>query len=117
MALLLPAEGQGRAGATIEGRWDGTLAEGGATRDVQVRFKYEGTRLTGSLSSRRGSLDMNTPLKDVVLDKGAIRFAVDLSGAALTFKGTVQGDQMTGTAARSGAPAATAGSFSLKFVE
>jgi hypothetical protein len=118
MALLLPAEGQGRAGATIEGRWDGTVDEAGGKRDVQVRFKYEGSRLTGSLSSRRGSLDMNTPLKDVALDKGAIRFAVDLSGTALRFKGTVQGDQMTGEVARGGEKgAAAAGSFSLKFVE
>jgi hypothetical protein len=117
MALLLPAEGQSRAGATIEGRWDGTMDEGGAARDVQVRFRYEGSRLTGSLSSRRGTLDMNTPLRDVALDKSAVRFAVDLSGAALHFRGTVEGETMSGTIAKSAGAKSPTGSFTLKFVE
>jgi hypothetical protein len=93
------------------------MQEGGATRDIQVRFRYEGSRLGGSLTSRRGTLDMQTPLRDVALDKGTLRFAVDLSGAPLYFRGTVEGQAVSGTIGKSASEKSGPGSFALKFVE
>ncbi len=63
LALLLPAEGQTRAGAALEGLWEGTMAQGSLTRPIKVRLRYEGTRLVGTLSTRAGAAEMNTPLE------------------------------------------------------
>ena len=87
LALLLPAEGQTRAGAALEGLWEGTMAEGSVTRPIKVRLRYEASRLAGTLSTRAGAAEMNTPLKDVSLDKGSLRFTVDISGASARLPG------------------------------
>jgi hypothetical protein len=116
LALLLPAEGQTRAGAALEGLWEGTVVQGGLTRPIKVRLRYEGTRLAGTLSTRAGAAEMNTPLKDVALDKGSLRFTIDISGASHVFRGTVEAGAMSGTTQKAGDKSA-AGSFTLKFVE
>ena len=88
LALVLPAEGQTRAGAALEGLWEGSMAEGSASRrPIQVRLRYDGARLGGTLSTRAGAAEMNTPLKDVSLNKGSLRFTVDVSGAAARLPG------------------------------
>ena len=116
LALLLPTEGQGRAGAALEGLWEGTMAEGSKTRPIKVSLRYEGTRLVGTLSTQVGAAEMNMPLKDVSLDKGNLRFAVDLSGAAQIFRGAVEAGTINGTVQKA-ADKSASGSFTLKFVE
>jgi hypothetical protein len=116
LALLLPTEGQGRAGAALEGLWDGTMSEGSLTRPIKVRLRYEGTRLVGTLSTQAGAAEMNTPLKDVSLDKASLRFTVDISGAAQVFRGTVEAGTIGGSVQKS-ADKSAAGSFTIKFVE
>jgi hypothetical protein len=116
LALLLPAGGGARAGASLEGLWSGTMAEGSATRGIRVVLRYEGSRLAGTLSTRSGRVEMNTPLKNVAFDKGELRFAVDIAGAALVFRGKVAGVAIDGSIQK-GADKGPTGSFSLKFVE
>ena len=115
LALLLPAEGAPRAGAALEGLWEGTMAEGATTRGIKVRLRYDGSRLAGTLSARSGGVEMNTPLKNVSFDKGDLRFSVDISGAAHLFRGTVEGEAITGSIQKGDQSAS--GSFTIKFVE
>jgi hypothetical protein len=116
LALLLPTEGAPRAGAALEGLWQGTMAEGAVTRGIKVRLRHEGSRLAGSLSTRAGGVEMNTPLKNVSFDKGELRFSVDISGAAHLFRGTVEGESINGSVQK-GEGKAASGSFTIKFLE
>jgi hypothetical protein len=116
LSLLLPTEGQGRAGAALEGLWSGTLAEGSLTRAIKVRLSYAGARLHGTLSTQAGKAEMNAPLKDVSADKGGLRFSVDIAGGTRVFRGTVEAGSLTGTIQKT-ADRSAAGSFTLKFVE
>jgi uncharacterized protein (TIGR03437 family) len=118
IALYLPAQGQSRAAAAIEGRWDGTMDEPGAgSRAIKVAFRNEGAALAGTLTSRAGKVEMNTPLRDVKYEKGGIRFAVDVAGSSRFFVGTVEGAAMKGTVAKSDGEKSPAGTFSLRYVE
>jgi FHA domain/IPT/TIG domain len=116
LALILPAEGQARAGAALEGLWDGTMAEGSVTRHIKVRLRYEGSRLVGTLSTRAGAAEMNTSLKAVSLDSGNLRFTVDISGSSHVFRGALDAGSVTGTTQKS-ADRSPTGSFTIKFVE
>ena len=116
LALVLPAEKESRVTVAVEGLWTGTMEETtGGPKPIQVRFEQVGGKLGGSLSTSAGKIGMKTPLRDVSFQKNEVRFAVDLSGSARTFTGTVQGGNLTGTIARGSDKAA--GRFSLKYVE
>jgi hypothetical protein len=118
MALLLPTEGQARATAALEGRWAGTMEEGGAgPREIRIRFRLEGARVSGSLSAGAGGIEMATPLREIVYERGSLRFLVEVSGSPRLFSGSLQGDSITGTIQRGPADKAAAGHFSLKYVE
>jgi FHA domain/IPT/TIG domain len=117
MALLVP-DAPASAVVTVEGLWAGTMDEGGVVRDIQVRLQTQGSRLAGTLSSTAGSVTLDSPLREVAYDKGALRFRADIAGAPCLFSGSVETDSIRGTVQRgSGAKAASRGSFSLKFVE
>jgi IPT/TIG domain/FHA domain len=116
LSLLLPTEGQGRAGAALEGLWSGTMAEGSLTRAIKVRLRYEGARLLGTLSTQAGKAEMNAPLKDVSADKSSLRFSVDIAGGTRAFRGAVEAGLLTGTIQKTSDRSAS-GSFTLKFVE
>ncbi len=116
LALVLPAEKESRVTVAVEGLWTGTLEETtGGPKTIQVRFEQVGGKLGGSLSTSAGKIGMKTPLRDVSFLKNEVRFAVDLSGSARVFTGTVQGGSLTGTIARGSDKAA--GRFTLKYVE
>ena len=118
MALLLPTEGQARATAALEGRWAGTMEEGGGgPREIRIRFRLEGPRLSGSLSAGEGGIEMATPLREIVYERGTLRFRVEVSGSPRLFSGSFQGDSITGTIQRGAADKAAGGRFSLKYVE
>jgi hypothetical protein len=118
MALILPAETQAVSAAGIEGRWEGTMEETGAgQKAVQVRFRLEGKQLVGGLTTRSGGLGVELPLKEIVFDKGVLRFVLLVGESPRHFDGTVTGDTVTGTI-RVGANTKDAvGRFSLKYVE
>jgi hypothetical protein len=116
MALTLPtADGQGRSAAAIEGLWTGRAQDGGASREIRVRFHLDGSgNVQGALTTKRGKLSMDVPLTDVVYEKGSVRFVALLSGQPTTFSGTLQQGAITGTLQ---VPSKPAGQFSLSFVE
>ncbi len=118
MALLLPAEGQARAGAAIEGRWEGSMEETGlGEKRIEVRFHSEAGRLTGSVTTRAGGLAMNVPMREASYQKGSLRFILVLRGAPKHFVGTVQGDSLSGSLFASPEARDAVGRFSLKYVE
>jgi hypothetical protein len=59
---------------------------------------------------------MNTPLKSVSFERGDLRFTVDIAGAVHAFKGTFQGEVITGSVQKGSLRSAT-GTFTLKLVE
>jgi len=116
MALAVPDE-PARAAVTVEGLWEGSMDEGGVTRAIQVRLRADGQKLAGSLSSTAGSVKMESPLREVVFDKGTLRFKTDIAGSPKLFSGTVQADKIAGSIQRGSADKAESGTFSLKYVE
>lgn len=117
LALFLPVEGQARTAAALEGRWAGTMEEAGATREIQVRLRFEGPRLAGTFGAKAGGIEMNTPVRDIVYEKGALRFVVDVSGSSRMFSGTVAADAIAGTIQRTTGDKAATGRFTLKYVD
>ena len=114
LALVVSSEA-GRAAVAVEGRWDGTMEhpEFGTRRfDLQVRS--EGGRLTGILTTWRGKVEVRAPVRDVGFDRGNVRFTADQQGTAYHFKGTLEGNTVTGTIERAGKSPAK---FTLQFVE
>jgi len=117
MALIIPDE-PARTAVAVEGRWEGTMEEGGGGgRMVQVRLRVEGTKLTGTLTTQAGSIEMRAPLRDITYEKGTLRFVVDLSGSPRLFAGPVQADSIEGTIRRATGDKAEMGRFTLKYAE
>ena len=116
MALLVPDQ-PARAGVAVEGRWAGTMDEGAGTKKFEIRVRFEGTRLMGSLTTQAGSLEMRAPMRDVTYEKGTLRFVVDLSGSPRLFSGTLQADTIEGSIQRTTGDKAGVGNFALKYAE
>ncbi len=117
MALIIPDE-PARTAVAVEGRWEGTMEEGGGgPRKVQIRLRFEGTKLTGTLTTEAGSIEMRAPLRDITYDKRTLRFVVDLSGSPRVFSGPVQADSIDGVIQRATGDKAEMGRFTLKYAE
>jgi hypothetical protein len=114
LALVVSHEG-GRAAAAVEGRWDGTM-EGPdfGTRRFDLQLRSEGGRLAGTVTTWRGKVELKAPVRDIGFDRGSVRFTADQQGTAYHFKGTLEGNTVTGTIERTGKSAAR---FTLQFVE
>jgi hypothetical protein len=115
MALVIP-DAPARAAVAVEGRWTGTMEEG-ATRPLALSLRADGNRLTGTLSTQVGSIEMQAPLRELTFDKGTLRFVVDLLGSPRVFSGAVQGDVIGGTISRTTGDKAAVGRFTLKYAE
>jgi hypothetical protein len=117
MALVLPAgeATTARASTVIEGLWGGTIRETEVTRTVLVEFKTEGGRLGGELTVRKGALSMRSPLSDVSYDRTVVRFTANIGGAPRYFRGSVSGDQLTGTVHARPDASDTIGDFKLRY--
>jgi hypothetical protein len=114
MALVVSSEG-GRAAIAVEGRWSGTIDDPQyGTRRFEVELRNEGGSLAGTLTTWSGQVALRAPLRNIGFDSGAVRFTVDLQGTANEFRGTLDGNSVTGTVQRRGK---AAGSFALQFVE
>jgi hypothetical protein len=114
MALVISGEA-GRAAVAVEGRWDGTIEDPDlGTRRFELQLRSEGGRLAGTLTTWRGKIELKAPVREIGFDRGNVRFTADQQGLAYHFKGTLEGNTVTGTIERAGkAPA----SFTLQFVE
>jgi hypothetical protein len=114
MALVVSAE-SGRAAVAVEGRWDGTMEDPDlGTRRFELQLRSEGGRLAGTLTTWRGKIELKAPVRDIGFDRGNVRFTVDQQGTAYHFKGTLEGNTVTGTIERTGKSPAR---FTLQFVE
>ncbi|HSD65950.1 MAG TPA: IPT/TIG domain-containing protein, partial [Vicinamibacteria bacterium] len=114
MALVVSAE-TGRAAVAVEGRWDGTMEDPDlGTRRFELQLRSEGGRLAGTLTTWRGKIELRAPVRDIGFDRGSVRFTADQQGTAYHFKGTLEGNTVTGTIERAGRPPAR---FTLQFVE
>jgi hypothetical protein len=114
MALVVSAEA-GRAAVAVEGRWDGTMEDPDlGTRRFELQLRSEGGRLAGTLTTWRGRIELKAPVRDIGFDRGNVRFTVDQQGTAYHFKGTLEGNTVTGTIERAGKSPAK---FTLQFVE
>lgn len=117
MALVV-SDQPARAAVAVEGRWEGTMEERGAgARKFQVRLRFEGARLAGSLTTQAGRIEMRAPVREVSYDQGTLRFVVDLSGSPRLFSGPVQADSIDGTIQRTTGDRAVVGRFTLKYAE
>lgn len=108
IALVLPTASSGRAATSmldaaareaVVGRWDITIQKTGATAPSWLEIRPSGrAMLVGRLVAEVGSA---RPIARIDLDSGKIRFSVppqwEEGAGDLTFAGTVQGNQLSGT--------------------
>ena len=73
-----------------------------------------GGRLAGTLTTWRGRIELKAPVRDIGFDRGSVRFTADQQGTAYRFKGTLEGNTVTGTIERAGKSPAK---FTLQFME
>jgi hypothetical protein len=115
LAALVVSGDVSRAAVAIEGRWNGTMDDPDlGKRAFQVHMVQEGGRLAGTLTTRRGSIELRSPLRQIGFESGQVSFTVDLQGTGHRFRGTLENTTVTGTIERSGKAAVP---FTLQFVE
>jgi hypothetical protein len=114
LALVISAEA-GRAAAAVEGRWNGTIEDPNlGTRRFELVVRSEGGRLAGTVTTWSGRVEVKAAARDFGFDRGSVRFTIDQQGTAYHFKGTLEGNVVSGTVERAGKPPAR---FTLQFVE
>ena len=114
LALLLPS-GPSAAAAAVAGRWEGTMQEAAAAaRGITIELRLDGTRLTGSLTTRSRSVAVAIPLKDLRYEKSRLAFVTAIGGATQEWSGAVKGAAIEGTI-RQGTK--DVGGFSLRYAE
>jgi hypothetical protein len=114
LALVVSGEA-GRAAVAVEGRWNGTIEDPDlGTRRFELQLRTEGGRLAGTLTTWRGKIEVKAPVREAGFDRGSFRFTADHQGTAYHFKGTLEGNTVTGAIERAGKPPAR---FTLTFVE
>jgi hypothetical protein len=115
LAALVVSGDAVRAAVAVEGRWDGTMEDPDlGKRQFQVAMRQEGARLAGTLTTRRGAVELRAPLRDIAFDRGNLSFTADLQGTAFRFRGTLENNTVSGTIERAGKPGVP---FTLLFVE
>jgi len=113
-ALVVSGEAT-RAAVAVEGRWDGTMQDPDlGQRAFVVQMRHEGGKLEGTLTTRRGAIELRSPLREIRFDKGELSFTTDLQGTAFRFKGRLENTTVTGTIERTGRAGVP---FTLQFVE
>jgi hypothetical protein len=118
LTLLVPAEGQGIAGASVEGRWDGEVVEGDlGAKPIVVQFTAQGSRVTGTLTSSARGISVNVALKDVSVQKSSVSFTWPAGASPRYFVGELVGSAITGTVHAAKPPAGPVGTFSLKYMQ
>jgi hypothetical protein len=116
MALLVPQPGESNPGASVVGRWLGSLEEGDrGAQPIQVRLFFEGRRLAGSLTRRARGVSGEVRLRNLAYEGGTLRFSLPAGSGSLAFRGTVREGSLAGLI--SGAEGREVGFFTLRFAE
>jgi hypothetical protein len=114
MALVVSVDAP-RAAIAVEGRWQGRIEDPDrGAQAFQAQLRSDSGRLAGTISTWAGSIEVQTPLRDVGFEHGSVRFTADLQGTPHRFKGTLDRNTVSGTVERSGKPALP---FTMQFVE
>jgi hypothetical protein len=118
LTLLVPAEGQGFAAASVEGRWEGEIAEGDlGARVVVIQFATQGSRITGVATTSTRGISINVALKDISVQKSTVSFTWPAGASPRYFEGQLAGGTIAGTVHSSKPPAGAVGRFSLKYMQ
>jgi hypothetical protein len=118
MALLLPQAGEANPGASVVGRWQGTMEEGDrGALPIQVRLFFEGRRLAGALTRRASGVSGEVRLREVVYQKGTLTFSLPAGSGSLRFSGTVREEAMAGLIVGGESGRETVGFFTLRFAD
>jgi hypothetical protein len=83
-------------------------------RIFTVQMRQEAGKLAGTLTTMRGSVELRSPVRDIVFNSGSLGFTVNLQGTAYKFRGTLENNTVTGTIERPGKPGVP---FTLQFAE
>lgn len=79
------------AAADIDGKWTASVpGREGQVQETTFSFKAKGNKLTGSVSSARGSLD----IEDGKIDGDKISFVIAFGQMRILHTGTVAGDEI-----------------------
>jgi len=118
MALSIPT-GNASAGVAVAGRWEGTMNDAEAERNIEVQLDLDGSKLAGSFTTKAGGLAVRTPLQQVTYDKGLLKFVAASGGAPRQFRGTLDGSTLAGSIFKDAAAKDkdAVGRFSLRYVE
>ena len=81
----------------LTGTWKYTVEFGGQSREVTMKLKQDGAKLTGAVLGRNGQ---ETPIQDGKVEKGEVSFKVvrERQGQSFTVKyhGKAAGDEIKG---------------------
>jgi hypothetical protein len=102
---------RGRGGRAVGRHHAG---DGGGARGITIELRLDGTRLTGSLTTRSRAVAMAVPLTDIRYEKGRLAFVTATGGATHEWTGAVKGAAIDGTI-RQGTK--DVGGFSLRYAE
>ena len=82
--------------AEVKGKWDASIETQQGPMPVTLTFAVEGEKITGTLSSARGDLDVAGTISGSEI-KFSGSFDMGGQSIALNFAGKVEGDSMSGT--------------------
>lgn len=102
LALTFSAFGDEGAAGT----WKGTLETPNGAQENTFVLKVDGDKLTGSITSAMGTVDIS----DGKVDADKVSFAINTDFGLISYTGTVKGDDMKLTLSAGG------GQFTLDFV-
>jgi hypothetical protein len=92
------------------------MDDSGTERMLALQLRQEGSRLSGSLTTRMGALAVDIPLQQLAYDKGILKFVASVGGANKQFQGKVEGANLAGEI-KDATGRQTIGRFSVRYVE
>jgi hypothetical protein len=85
-------------GINVSGEWAITVNTDGGPIPATLVLKQEGEKVTGSIRSEQGELQLEGTMKEKTLSFSFVYPAPDGSNLTITMSGTVEGDEIKGTA-------------------
>ncbi len=97
--LLVALPGRSAAqGIDVSGEWAITVNTDGGPIPATLVLKQDGEKVTGSIKSEQGELPLEGTMKEKTLSFAFVYPAPDGSNLTITMSGTVEGDEIKGTA-------------------
>ncbi len=97
--LLVALPGRSVAqGIDVSGEWAITVNTDGGPIPATLVLKQDGEKVTGSIKSEQGELPLEGTMKEKTLSFAFVYPAPDGSNLTITMSGTVEGEEIKGTA-------------------